>query len=253
MNVEVLESTDNAEQVICKAARGDYMSGWNARESFDDIMSVVNCEDRHHERAADNNYYPDETADTEAKMIAFLEKQYARGHFGPAEHAHISLSVEGVSRSAMAQITRHRHMSFDVQSQRYVDFSEKRAVMPRSMESDASLSREKGLVDLDERAKEKARYAYEEVTEQAFEAYETLVDQGVPKEDARFVLPEGTPVNMTISGNARSMMHVLNLRQKASSQWEIRELANRIGDILEGWIPYTGHWFSENAPLKISP
>lgn len=253
MNVGLLESTDGAEKVICKAARGDYMSGWNARKSFDDIMSVVDCKERHYERAEENNYYPEETEETEAKMIAFLEKQYSRGHFGPAEHVHISLSVEGVSRSAMAQVTRHRHMSFDVQSQRYVDFSEKRPVMPRSMVAESSLSRQKGLVELDDRTKEKARYAYEEATQQAFETYEILVEQGVPKEDARFVLPEGTPVNMTVSGNARSMMHVLNLRQKASSQWEIRELANKIGELLEEWVPYTGTWFSENAPLKISP
>jgi len=67
------------------------------------------------------------------------------------------------------------------------------------------------------------------------------------------VLPIGTPVNITMSGNARTMMHVLNLRQKASSQWEIRDLANRIGEELESWMPYTGNWWEEHGPLKNSP
>jgi thymidylate synthase (FAD) len=85
------------------------------------------------------------------------------------------------------------------------------------------------------------------------ESYEDMVDSGVPKEDARFVLPLGTPVNMTFSGNARTMMHVLNLRQKANSQWEIRQLSEKIANHLEEWMPYTGEWWNNNGPMKISP
>jgi thymidylate synthase, flavin-dependent len=153
----------------------------------------------------------------------------------------------------MAQITRHRHLTFDVQSQRYVDFSDKEAIMPRSLEEDDHFSREDGLVDLAEKVRKKFRQEYEKKTERLFEVYQEMVDEGVPKEDARFLLPIGTPVNMTLSGNARTMMHVLNLRQKADAQWEIRELSNEIVDALEDWIPYTAHWWDENGPVKISP
>jgi thymidylate synthase ThyX len=58
---------------------------------------------------------------------------------------------------------------------------------------------------------------------------------------------------MTFSGNARTMMHVLNLRQKATSQWEIRELSNMVADELESWMPYTFEWWEENGPVKNSP
>jgi thymidylate synthase ThyX len=49
------------------------------------------------------------------------------------------------------------------------------------------------------------------------------------------------------------MMHVLNLRQKATSQWEIRELSNMVADELESWMPYTFEWWEENGPVKNSP
>jgi len=84
--------------------------------------------------AYSENYYGlDEYVQTEARKRAFIEKQLSRGHFGPFEHVSISFSIKGVSRSLMAQLTRHRHMTFDIQSQRYVDFSDKDAVLPLSL------------------------------------------------------------------------------------------------------------------------
>jgi Predicted alternative thymidylate synthase len=80
-----------------------------------------------------------------------------------------------------------------------------------------------------------------------------MVEADIPKEDARFILPLGTTVNMTFSGNARTMMHLFNLRQKANSQWEIRELTNRLGNELEQWMPYTGQWWRDHGPMRISP
>jgi thymidylate synthase (FAD) len=189
----------------------------------------------------------------QAATHAFIEKQLSRGHFGLWEHPQITIAIEGVSRATMAQITRHRHMTFDVQSQRYVDFSDKEPLLPKSLMDEANISREVGLSDLDDRTKEKYSYLYEERAQEAFEAYQSMVDAGVPKEDARFVLPVGTPVNITMSGNARTMMHVLNLRQKANAQWEIRELSNMIVDELKEWMPYTAAWWEENGPVKISP
>jgi len=75
----------------------------------------------------------------------------------------------------------------------------------------------------------------------------------VPKEDARFILPLGTPVNMTFSGNARTFMHVFNMRRKANSQWEIRELSEQLADHLKEWMPFSFGWYEDNMPHKIGP
>jgi thymidylate synthase ThyX len=58
---------------------------------------------------------------------------------------------------------------------------------------------------------------------------------------------------MTFSGNARTFMHVFNLRQKASSQWEIRKLSNMLAEELQEWMPYSFHWYENNKPHKIGP
>ena len=251
MQVDVIESTNDAEKVVCLAARGDYMDGWNADKSFEEVMSVVDYDDSHYERAMENNYYPDEKPQTEARMIAFIERQLSRGHWGICEHSCITFTVKGVSRVTMAQITRHRHMTFDVQSQRYVDFSEKEVITPKSLKEEEHVSRETGLAEVENR--EGHERAYNRHAAEAFTRYEMMVEDGVPKEDARFILPVGTPVNMTFSGNARTFMHVFNLRQKADAQWEIRELCDKMAVYLKGWAPYMFNWYDENRPHKIGP
>jgi thymidylate synthase (FAD) len=84
--------------------------------------------------------------------------------------------------------------------------------------------------------------------------YEKMVEGGVPKEDARFILPIGTEVNMTFSANARTMLHIANLRERADSQWEIRDLTSKILDReFAEWMPFTYHLWREHGPTQISP
>lgn len=257
MDVTVLRATERPERLVCQAARGDYFDGFVGTTDYETLMSSVDWDEDDLEtvkKIRDPNFpKSEEYWEQEAATYAFVNKQLARGHFGPWEHPQITIAVEGVSRVTMAQITRHRHMTFDVQSQRYVDFADKESIVPKSLVDSEHFSRNEGLVDLDGINRSEARDSYQEHAQKAFEWYEEMVAAGVPKEDARFVLPVGTPVNMTFSGNARTMMHVLNLRQKANAQWEVRELANRVADKLEAWMPYTGHWWRENGPVKISP
>lgn len=257
MEVTVLRKTETPERLVCRAARGDYYDGFVGDTPYSELMEPVDWDEENLDAVKeirDNNHPADESYwHDEAATHAFVNKQLSRGHYGPWEHAHITFAVEGVSRVTMAQLTRHRHMSFDVQSQRYVDFSDADAILPESLENPEHFSREDGLVDLEESERERCEDIYERYADETMEAYQEMVDAGVPKEDARFILPLGTPVNMTFSGNARTMMHVLNLRQKANAQWEIRDLAEEIADHLEGWMPYTGAWWRENGPVKISP
>jgi len=132
-----------------------------------------------------------------------------------------------------------------------VDFSEKEAITPKSLVDPDHVSRETGETSVDNR--EGHERAYQRHTRQAFTRYEMMVEDGVPKEDARFILPIGTPVNMTFSGNARTFMHVFNLRQKADAQWEISQLCDELAHHLKEWAPYMFNWYDENRPHKIGP
>lgn len=250
MEVEVLRSTDKPERLVCQAARGDYYDGYVGDAEYAELMEGVEHEERH---VPEHGPGTQDSAELEAKTRAFIEKQLDRGHYGPWEHPQITFAVKGVSRVTMAQITRHRHMTFDVQSQRYVDFSDTEAVVPKSLRDSDHFSRETGATELDDEDRKMWEQEYRLHSGQALNIYEDMVEDGVPKEDARFVLPLGTPVNMTFSGNARTFMHLLDMRKKANAQWEIRELSERLIEELKDWMPYSYEHYDRNAPHKLSP
>ena len=266
MEVTVLRSTDKPERLVAQAARGDYLDGYVGDTDYDELMEGVKYDEEYLDKESvlhDWSYsLPHENArdiDIEAEMIiraktrSFIEKQLSRGHYGPFEHPQITFSVEGVSRVTMAQITRHRHMTFDIQSQRYVDFSDKEAVVPKSLRDPDHFSREDGALELSENDMDSWRYTYKALTKAQFDMYEEMVDAGIPKEDARFLLPVGTPVNMTFSGNARTFLHLLDMRRKADAQWEIRELSDELIDELKSWMPYTFNYYEEHGPNRLGP
>jgi len=274
MQVDVLRSTDNPERLVCQAARGDYFDGYVGDTDYAELMKHIDYgvgnvgvalkRNPEYDRldydvdAIDGgegleDFPYDHPAVLDAKTKSFVEKQLSRGHYGPWEHPQITFSVEGVSRVTMAQITRHRHMTFDVQSQRYVDFSDTDAIVPKSLQDADHFSRETGEVELSEDELSHWRNAYKQMTSEQLDYYEDMVEKGIPKEDARFILPLGTPVNMTFSGNARTFMHLLDMRKKANAQWEIRQLSERLIEELKDWMPYSYEHYDRNAPHKLSP
>lgn len=270
MNVTVLRKTDNPDRLFCQAARGDYYEGYIGDTEYADLMKNVSVPDavirdvlpqytgvEIPDDADASEWFNDEPYDyegvVEAKTRAFCEKQLSRGHFGPAEHAHITFAVEGVPVFTERQLIRHRHLSFDVQSMRYADFSDAPYTTPKSMTDPDHFSRETGLTQLDEATMEEAREMYEEHMDEAFEKYEQLVEMGIPKEDARGILGLGTEVNLTVSGNARSFLHLLDMRRKGNAQWSIRQLSEQLLDELFEWAPHMFNWYKKNGPNKLSP
>ena len=245
MEVSIVTKTDNAEEVVCRAARGDYMpttkteygTNWVENSvSFEQVMDGV------------------DGSSIEEQKDNLIKQLLQRGHYGPFEHVSITFSIKGISRVTMAQITRHRHLSFDVQSMRYVDFSEGSEIaIPKSLTDTDHFSRETGLVEAEDDVRKELLEKYENFAEESISFYEEMVDAGIPKEDARFALPLGTEVNMTMTGNARTMLHILDMRRKADAQWEARELSNEILQELMLWMPTTFEYYKENGPNKLSP
>lgn len=254
MKVEVIESTDRADKLVCKCARNDYMHEWIGEKKYEEIMENVAYNENDVELAeqcSDNWPSSGEHMELEARTAGLIRRLVKRGHWGPMEAPQITFSIQGVSRVVMSQITRHRHLSFDVQSMRYVDFSDVEFIEPPALAGLSDFSRESGEVDIDDR--ETLREEYESRVTEAVEQYEKMVGDGVPKEAARYVLPLGTPVNITVSGNLRSFLHLLTLRDKPDVQPETRQLAQALSTELIDWAPYSTHIYKDAAPFRPSP
>ncbi|UPW00004.1 FAD-dependent thymidylate synthase [Halorussus gelatinilyticus] len=237
MEVQLLEATDDPEELICSAARNDYMEDFVGDKSFEEVMTTVEGETIEEKKET---------------LIGHLLKQ---GHFGPFEHPQITFAVKGISRSCMAQITRHRHASFDVRSMRYVSFDDvdpedvaegELVVTPPSATDPDWIGRNQEGGAVDDETVEKREAVFRESVKRSVEEYQELLDLGMPPEDARFVLPIGTEVNMVFSVNARMLMHIADLRAAADSQWEIRDMTERVLDLAKEWCPITFEYYEEN-------
>jgi thymidylate synthase (FAD) len=148
-----------------------------------------------------------------------LSKIVGMGHHSVVEHAVFTFSVEGVSRALTHQLVRHRIASFSQQSQRYVPLKEPTYVIPETRRADpVSLA------------------AYEGMMDRIWETYRTLSER-IPAEDARYVLPGGCTTNITITMNARELLHFFSLRCCDRAQWEIRDMAYRMLEICKEISP----------------
>lgn len=139
-----------------------------------------------------------------------LGKIVGMGHHSVIEHAVFTFSVEGVSRALTHQLVRHRIASFSQQSQRYVPLKEPTYVIPETIKNDPNALR-----------------VYEDLMLEIWDVYEELAEV-VPAEDARYVLPNGCTTNITITMNARELLHFFSLRCCERAQWEIRDMAEKM-------------------------
>lgn len=260
LSVATVQSTPNPEKLVCICARGDYYDGFVGDASFEEIienatytMDDVEFVDEHPEMFDRIGG----TIETKARVYHLLEFLFTREHWGAFEHPSITMAVGNASRACMGQITRHRHITFDVQSQRYVDFSDtpvrELIKTPESLRDPDNFNREQGANDIDDEDREFLRGMFEKDTEQSVQNYNQFVERGVPKEDARFVLPIGSTVNWTMSLNPRALLHIANIRGKADAQWEARELSDLVLDEFEEWMPITSYLWDQHGPYPLSP
>ncbi len=139
-----------------------------------------------------------------------LRHSLESGHMSILEHAVFTFKIEGLSRVALAQLTRHRLASFVVQSQRYVKLKEPEMVIPESMANSEFYVEVKGIMA------------------EASELYRRMVEAGIPCEDARYVLPQAVETDLVMTMNARELLHFFSLRTCNRAQWEIRKVADEM-------------------------
>lgn len=171
----------------------------------------------------------------ESKTERFLAMLTEIGHESPIEHVSFTFGIEGVSRSLLAQITRHRIASFSVQSQRYVKENDFSFVVPPEIEMDSNAKK----IYLD--SMEQAQQSYLKLSGILEDKhYQKLTAKGIPEkqarasaekqaiEDARFVLPNACETKMVVTMNARSLNNFFRLRCCNRAQWEIRDVATQM-------------------------
>lgn len=135
-------------------------------------------------------------------------------------HLGFTFAIEGISRACSHQLVRHRVASYSQQSQRYIQVKrlQERVVTPPSVV-------------------EKDGEEFNEFIRGASEAYQRLIESGVPKEDARFVLPNAAQTSLLMTMDGGSLMHFFGLRLCERAQWEVRVMADEMLKQVRGVEP----------------
>ncbi|MBQ4640063.1 MAG: FAD-dependent thymidylate synthase [Clostridia bacterium] len=150
----------------------------------------------------------------EKDQADFLRRVVGSGHLSVLEHASFTFSIEGVSRALLAQVTRHRIASFSVQSQRYVSLEKGFAyIIPPKIQA------------LGDEAVQEFEAQMQTMHEWYIGWQDRLGSGEGSNEDARFVLPNACETHITMTMNARELLHFFSLRCCDRAQWEIRAMA----------------------------
>ena len=170
-----------------------------------------------------------------AKLLGYCIKHQ---HWSIFEQAFMTLEIE-TSRGLAAQILRHRSFTFQEFSQRYADTSlvtKGNIPLPELRRQDKK-NRQNSTDDLDP---DKVKMLEKEIRQHFTDAqdlYRYMIDMGVAKECARFVLPLAVPTRLYMSGSVRSWIHYIDLRSAHGTQKEHKDIAEQCRDIFKVQLP----------------
>lgn len=213
MKVKLISKTPNSIKVVFTAIRtcySPYGSDYIWNEDYEKYVSKNN------------------------DHIRLIKQIQSHGHLSTFEHVVFNFSIEGVSRTLLAQLTRHRvGFSYSVQSQRYVSMAEGSKhggfdyVIPQKIAGD-----------------EKLLKLYKDYMENTQELYNRLKENKVKSEDARMILPNAATTNLILSVNLRAFLDFYKKRGSGThAQSEIQELAETMRKVIEESEPWTKELF----------
>lgn len=153
------------------------------------------------------------------KILGILRKN---GHLSTFEHVSFTFGIEGISRVLTHQLVRHRIASYSQQSQRYVKEEEGKFeyVIPDSIKEN-----------------KEAKNKFIKRMEEYHKYYLEAVEMGIPKEDARFYLPNAAETKIIVTMNARALTNFLEERLCERAQWEIRKMAGMMLELVKEKAP----------------
>lgn len=167
-----------------------------SQNAMDNIISAA--------RGCFGNKNKDATYEDNLNLVRALIKN----DHSPIEFAWAMFKISGISRICANQLNRYRLSSQAQTSMRYVDVSDNKFVHPYSAL--------------------KVSDACYDIVDTCFKFYKKLIENGVPKEDARHYLPLGIETELYIAFNFRELRHILKQRLDKHAQWEVREVAKAI-------------------------
>ena len=140
--------------------------------------------------------------------VEIVKHCWESGHCSIAEHAYFTFEITGVSRSLLAQLTRHRLASYFLISQRYVDMKDYDMIIPHKIDNNPA-----------------AKEIFNKAIDATRDCYKELQELDIKNEDARAVLPNACSTNLVMTIKLRSLSNFMNERLCKKSQDEIRKLA----------------------------
>ena len=152
------------------------------------------------------------------KSYRIAKSCMASGHMSVLEHISFTFYVKGISRACLAQLSRHRHISISVRSQRYCREDNFDFVNPCREDTEEENAVNEAVAD-------------------ANQNYKKLLEAGLKPEDARMVLPNACCTELYLTANARSLIEMRHLRLCTRAQREIRELFQAMKEIIQIFCP----------------
>ena len=171
------------------------------------------------------------------KVAGLLSYCIKHGHWSVFEQAHMTLEIE-TTRGLAAQILRHRSFTYQEFSQRYADSSMLSKVIPiPELRRQDDKNRQNSIDDLDPFVVQDFELKMQRHFVEGMKIYKEMLDAGVAKECARFVLPLATPTKLYMTGSVRSWIHYINLRSAHGTQKEHMEIAENCRAIFNEQFP----------------
>jgi len=167
------------------------------------------------------------------KLIKYCIKNE---HWSVFEQAYMTLQIE-TNRGIAAQILRHRSFTFQEFSQRYADSTQLGNIPIPELRRQDNKNRQNSFSDLADEISNKFESKIKIQFEQSIKLYEEMIQSGIAKECARFVLPLATPTRIYMTGSCRSWIHYISLRSAHGTQKEHMKIANECKDIFRKQFP----------------
>ena len=171
------------------------------------------------------------------KVAGLLKYCIKHQHWSVFEQAHMTLEIE-TTRGIAAQILRHRSFTFQEFSQRYADSSllGKEIPLP-ALRSQDDKNRQNSIDDVDPFTKQDFQLKMQRHFVDAMHLYKEMLEAGIAKECARFVLPLATPTRIYMTGSVRSWIHYIDLRSAHGTQQEHKEIAEACRNVFVEQFP----------------
>ena len=167
------------------------------------------------------------------KLIGYCIKNE---HWSVFEQAYMTLQIE-TTRGIAAQILRHRSFTFQEFSQRYADSMQLGEFPIPELRRQDNKNRQNSISDLPKEIINTFNKKIKQQFDQNKELYEEMLEAGIAKECARFVLPLATPTRIYMTGSCRSWIHYINLRTGHGTQKEHMEIAQECKNIFSEEYP----------------